>query len=129
VKYRHLSRDSAHRKALLRNLVTSLFEHETISTTWPKAKEAQRLAEKLITLAKKNTSASRRRAHQIFFVSTYLTLHHSVRHRSCEATVMLIKPAFLLRNPSKWSPNSSARFVNATSHAPAAAPASYALSL
>ncbi|SMQ55950.1 unnamed protein product [Zymoseptoria tritici ST99CH_3D7] len=67
VKYRHLSRDSAHRKALLRNLVTSLIKHESIQTTWPKAKEAQRLAEKLITLAKKNTEASRTRAQSIFF--------------------------------------------------------------
>ncbi|KAF1973176.1 ribosomal protein L17 [Bimuria novae-zelandiae CBS 107.79] len=66
-KYRHLSRSSSHRQALLRNLVTSLFKHETITTTWHKAKEAQRLAEKLITLGKKNTEATRRRAHQIFF--------------------------------------------------------------
>ena len=68
MKYRHLGRSSAHRQALLRNLVTSLFEHESISTTWPKAKEAQRLAEKLITLGKKNTEASRRRALSIFYV-------------------------------------------------------------
>jgi large subunit ribosomal protein L17 len=67
-KYRHLSRTSSHRQALLRNLVTSLFEHESISTTWPKAKEAQRLAEKLVTMGKKNTEASRRRATQIFYV-------------------------------------------------------------
>ncbi|KAF2204704.1 ribosomal protein L17 [Delitschia confertaspora ATCC 74209] len=67
MKYRHLSRSSAHRQALLRNLVTSLFKHESITTTWHKAKEAQRLAEKLVTLAKKNTEASRRRAHQIFY--------------------------------------------------------------
>ncbi|KAK4866191.1 hypothetical protein LT330_008532 [Penicillium expansum] len=66
-RYRHLSRDSAHRQALLRNLVTSLFQHESITTTWPKAKEAQRLAEKLITLGKKNTEASRRRALEIFY--------------------------------------------------------------
>jgi ribosomal protein L17 len=59
MRYRTLSRDSAHRKALLRNLVTSLFKHESISTTWHKAKEAQRWAEKLITLAKRDTQASR----------------------------------------------------------------------
>ncbi|KAI4225482.1 MAG: hypothetical protein L6R36_003872 [Xanthoria steineri] len=68
LKYRHLSRSSSHRQALLRNLVTSLFTHESIKTTWPKAKEAQRLAEKLITLGKKNTSATRLRAQQIFYV-------------------------------------------------------------
>ncbi|KAJ4378443.1 54S ribosomal protein L8, mitochondrial [Didymella sp. IMI 355093] len=67
MKYRALSRSSAHRQALLRNLVTSLFKHESIATTWHKAKEAQRLAEKLVTLGKKNTEASRRRAHQIFY--------------------------------------------------------------
>lgn len=67
MKYRHLSRSSSHRQALLRNLVTSLFKHESIATTWHKAKEAQRLAEKLVTLGKKNTEASRRRAHQIFY--------------------------------------------------------------
>ncbi|KAK3066674.1 54S ribosomal protein L8, mitochondrial [Teratosphaeriaceae sp. CCFEE 6253] len=67
VKYRHLSRSSAHRRALLRNLVTSLIEHETISTTWHKAKEAQRMAEKMITLGKKNTEASKRQATKFLF--------------------------------------------------------------
>ncbi|KAG4417450.1 hypothetical protein IFR04_009403 [Cadophora malorum] len=67
MKYRHLGRKSSHRQALLRNLVTSLFTHESISTTYPKAKEAQRLAEKLITLGKKNTEASKRRALSIFY--------------------------------------------------------------
>ncbi|KAI0514503.1 ribosomal protein L17 [Xylaria bambusicola] len=67
VKYRHLSRNSAHRQALLRNLVTSLVKHESIHTTWPKAKEAQRLAEKLITLAKRNNETSRRRATGILY--------------------------------------------------------------
>ncbi|RAL00289.1 mitochondrial 54S ribosomal protein bL17m [Aspergillus ibericus CBS 121593] len=69
-KFRHLSRKSSHRQALLRNLVTSLFKHESITTTWAKAKEAQRLAEQLITLGKKNTEASRRRA-----LSTFYTPH------------------------------------------------------
>jgi ribosomal protein L17 len=68
MKYRALSRKSSHRQALLRNLVTSLFKHESISTTWHKAKEAQRLAEKVVTLAKKNTEASRRRVEQIVYV-------------------------------------------------------------
>ncbi|KAI9886780.1 MAG: hypothetical protein M1823_001423 [Watsoniomyces obsoletus] len=66
-KYRHLSRTSSHRQALLRNLVTSLMIHESISTTYPKAKEAQRLAEKLITLGKRNTQAARNRAQGVFF--------------------------------------------------------------
>lgn len=68
--YRHLSRKSSHRRALLRNLVTSLIQHESISTTWPKAKEAQRIAEKMITHAKNNTNASRRQIEKFVFVCT-----------------------------------------------------------
>ncbi|KAK5105829.1 hypothetical protein LTR62_002109 [Meristemomyces frigidus] len=67
VKYRRLSRSSAHRRALLRNLVTSLIEHESIQTSWHKAKEAQRMAEKMITLGKKNTEASKRQATKFLF--------------------------------------------------------------
>jgi large subunit ribosomal protein L17 len=59
---RRLSRTSEHRLALRRNLVASLFEHETVSTTMEKAKEVKSFAEKLITLAKKGTLAARRRA-------------------------------------------------------------------
>ncbi len=59
---RQLSRTSEHRLAMRRNLVSSLFEHETVSTTIQKAKEVQSFAEKLITLSKKGTLASRRRA-------------------------------------------------------------------
>ncbi len=59
---RHLGRTSSHRLAMRRNLVSSLFEHETVSTTIQKAKEVQGFAEKLITLAKQGTLASRRRA-------------------------------------------------------------------
>ena len=59
---RELSRTSQHRLALRRNLVASLFEHETISTTEIKAKEVKSFAEKLITIAKKGTLAARRQA-------------------------------------------------------------------
>jgi len=59
---RKLNRTSGHRAALRRNLIASLFEKETISTTLQKAKEVQALAEKLITLAKKGDLAARRRA-------------------------------------------------------------------
>ena len=68
VKYRHLSRDSAHRRALLRNLVTSLIDRESIHTTYAKAKEAQRMADKLITMAKRNNETARRQAQGILFV-------------------------------------------------------------
>ena len=57
-----MSRTSEHRLAMRRNMVSSLFEHETISTTIEKAREVKTLAEKLITLAKKGTLSARRRA-------------------------------------------------------------------
>jgi large subunit ribosomal protein L17 len=50
---RKLNRSSSHRKAMLSNMVASLLEHERIHTTVPKAKEARRLAEQIITLGKK----------------------------------------------------------------------------
>jgi len=59
---RRLSRTKEHRLAMRRNLVSSLIQHETISTTIEKAKEVKPLAEKLITLAKKGTLPARRRA-------------------------------------------------------------------
>ncbi len=57
---RRLSRTAAHRTAMLRNLAQSLIEHGQVKTTLPKAKELVRFVEPLITLAKKNTLASRR---------------------------------------------------------------------
>jgi large subunit ribosomal protein L17 len=50
---RKLQRTTAHRLAMLKNMVTSLIEHERIVTTVPKAKEARKMAEKVITLGKK----------------------------------------------------------------------------
>ncbi|KAA0944536.1 MULTISPECIES: 50S ribosomal protein L17 [unclassified Pseudomonas] len=57
---RHLSRTSSHRKAMFQNMAVSLFEHELIKTTLPKAKELRRVAEPLITLAKTDSLANRR---------------------------------------------------------------------
>lgn len=57
VDHRKLGRTAAHRKAMLRNMVTSLFASERITTTDAKAKEARRLAERLITRAKKGHAA------------------------------------------------------------------------
>ncbi len=58
VDHRKLGRTSEHRASLLRNLVASLFEHGRIQTSVPKAKEARRLAERCITIAKKGNAAS-----------------------------------------------------------------------
>lgn len=60
---RKLGRTSEHRKAMLRNMVTSLLEHERIVTTVPKAKEARRVVDKMITLAKRGDLHARRQAH------------------------------------------------------------------
>lgn len=62
VQKRYLRRDSAHRRALLRNLVTSFIEKERMQTTLAKAKTAKPIAEKMITLAKRNTLHARRQA-------------------------------------------------------------------
>src|SRR5215831_2713044 len=59
---RQLSRTSSHRKAMFKNMASSLFKHELIRTTVPKAKELRRVAEPLITLAKTDSVANRRLA-------------------------------------------------------------------
>jgi large subunit ribosomal protein L17 len=59
---RQLSRNSSHRKALMRNMTVSLLKHELIQTTLPKAKELRRFAEPMITLGKEDGVARRRLA-------------------------------------------------------------------
>ena len=59
---RKLNRTAAHRKALFRNLVTSLIEHEHVRTTDAKAKELRRIADRMITLGKRGTLHARRQA-------------------------------------------------------------------
>ena len=58
--HRKLSRTASHRRAVLRNLVTALFQYERIQTTVAKAKEARRLAERMITFGKRGDVAARR---------------------------------------------------------------------
>ena len=60
--YSRLARNTAQRKALLRDLVTDLILNGSIQTTLAKAKELKRLADKMVTLGKQNTLASRRQA-------------------------------------------------------------------
>ncbi|QRV97733.1 ribosomal protein L17 [Ceratobasidium sp. AG-Ba] len=73
IAFRKLSRTSSHRDLMLRNLVSSLLQHEQIKTTVPKAKEAARLAEKVITLAKQGTLQARQRA-EAFLLSPHSLL-------------------------------------------------------
>lgn len=60
---RQLSRNTSHRRALLRNMATSFFEVESFETTLPKAKELRPIVERLITLGKNDTLSSRRQAY------------------------------------------------------------------
>ncbi len=59
---RKLNRSSSHRQALMRNMVTSLLDHERIQTTDAKAKELRRIAERMITLGKRGDLHARRQA-------------------------------------------------------------------
>jgi len=65
IRGRRLGRNSAHRRALSRNLISALFLHGRVITTAPKAKEYRALAEKLITLSKEKTLHRVRRAVQV----------------------------------------------------------------
>ena len=65
VHVRKLSRTTAHRMAMYRNLVTSLLEHERVETTDAKAKEVRRLADRMITLGKRGDLHARRRAMRV----------------------------------------------------------------
>ena len=69
---RKLGRNPAHRRSLLRNLVTSFLEHERLVTTLPKAKELRPLAEKMITLGKRDTLHARRQV-QSYLLSDVTT--------------------------------------------------------
>jgi large subunit ribosomal protein L17 len=59
---RKLNRNSSHRKAMFKNMAASLFEHEVIRTTLPKAKELRGVVEPLITMGKRDSVANRRLA-------------------------------------------------------------------
>ncbi len=78
-----VGRNTSHRKALVANLLKSLIEHGRIETTVTKAKELRRHADKMVTLAKKNTLASRRRAISKLMIS-YNALTPKERRRAKE---------------------------------------------
>ncbi len=65
VKGRQLSRNSSHRRAMLRNMATSLFRHERVVTTQAKAKELRPYAEKLITWARRGDLHARRQVERV----------------------------------------------------------------
>ncbi|MDZ7288858.1 MAG: 50S ribosomal protein L17 [candidate division KSB1 bacterium] len=84
---RKLGRTASHRRATLANLAAALIEHKHIRTTTPKAKEARRLVDRLITHAKKNTVAARR--------LVFSTLH---RRDAVKTLFDEIAPKFATRN-------------------------------
>lgn len=71
--YRKLGRPTAHRKAMLRNLVTDLLREERITTTHHRAKEAKKEAEKMITLAKRGDLHARRQVLAYVYDETVVT--------------------------------------------------------
>ena len=71
IRGRKLNINSSHRKALFRNMCNSLFEYEAIKTTLPKAKDIKPLAEKIITIAKNDNLANRRR---IISITNYVKI-------------------------------------------------------
>lgn len=71
--YRKLGRNTAHRKSMLRNLVTDLLREGRITTTECRAKEARRIAEKMITLAKRGDLHARRQVLEVVFDENVVT--------------------------------------------------------
>jgi large subunit ribosomal protein L17 len=68
--HRKLSRNTSHRRAMLRNLVTDFLDHGRLMTTLPKAKEVRPLAEKMITLGKRDNLHARRQLHAFLLRET-----------------------------------------------------------
>jgi large subunit ribosomal protein L17 len=91
--YSKLNRRSDQRKAMLRDLVTQLIIHERITTTETKAKELQRLADKMVTLGKKGTLAARKQAAQ-----TVRFLEASEDQNALQKLFSDIAPRFKERN-------------------------------
>ena len=91
--YSKLNRRSDQRKAMLRDLVTQLIIHERITTTETKAKELQRLADKMVTLGKKGTLAARKQAAQ-----TVRFLEASEDQNALQKLFSDIAPRFTERN-------------------------------
>ena len=113
-KGRKLSRTDSHRRATLRNLVTSLFEHSRIRTTDAKAKEARGIAEKMITFAKRGDLHARRQVLRFVMSETvveklFSTIAPSFKERNGGYTRILK----VGRRPGDAAPISVLELVNA----------------
>ena len=103
---RKLNRTSTHRISMLENMAVSLIKSETIKTTLPKAKELRPFVEKIITLGKKNTNASRINAFSSLrdgdaVKKVFSDLSKDLK-KDKVATVELLKPVFVLAIRLPW---------------------------
>ena len=139
---KRLGRNSSHRKAMLRNMVTSLFEHEKITTTDARAKELRPITEKLITLAKRGDLHARRQATEVIRdrktvaklferiapryaerpggYTRIVKLGHRLGDNAALSMIALVEEACVPK-PRKKAPKAAA--APASTPAPAAAPA------
>ena len=107
---RKLGRTTAHRNAMLRGLVTLLLENGQVETTLARAKEVRSVAEKMITLGKKNTLASRRQA--LAFITKESVVTHwlpSPRRALLQSSLRRLLPSMraemvVTRRSTRWAP-------------------------
>lgn len=96
--FKKLNRTASHRKALLKNLVTALVLNEKIETTLPKAKALKPVADKLVTLAKKNTLHTRRQAMQMLFAQNREEKGNALKLTPVHKLFTEIAPRYAERN-------------------------------
>ena len=96
--FKKLNRTPAHRRALLRNLATSLVLHDQIETTLPKAKALKRVADGLVTLAKEDNLHNRRQAMQFLFAINRRAVGETTKLTAVHKLFTEIAPKFAERN-------------------------------
>ncbi len=96
--FRKLTRSTAHRRALFRNLATALVLHDQIETTLPKAKELRPIADKLVTLGKKNTLHARREAMRFLFAIDRTAKGNAMKLSAVHRLFTEIAPRYAERN-------------------------------
>jgi large subunit ribosomal protein L17 len=118
---RRLDRTTEHRTAMFKNMVTSLLRHERIQTTTPKAKELKRIADKVITLAKKGSPHARRQAYrQVRDVEVLNKLFETIGPRFAKRPGGYTR---IIRVGRRVGDNAEVAVIELTERAPAEAPA------
>jgi len=117
---RRLDRTTEHRTAMFKNMVTSLLRHERIQTTAPKAKELRRIADKVITLAKKGSPHARRQAYrQVRDVEVLNKLFETIGPRFAKRPGGYTR---IIRVGRRAGDNAELAVIELTERAPAEAP-------